>query len=104
MNIEVKFDRMTKIAKVVYRRIKGAWGEGDAETGIIEIDKRAKGKKHLEIFIHEATHIHYPFMDEDWVAEHASDLARQLWEHGYRRIDNADTEKLQDELGYTTNV
>lgn len=89
---------MQKVKDVLYKNLGRDWGVADYQTGVIEIHRKAKGKKQLEILIHEATHVHFDFLDEGYVAEHAADIARLLWKEGYRKIDNIDNEKMQDEL------
>lgn len=71
-----------------------AWGQsGD---GIVEIDERLKGKKHLEILLHECLHLQFPEADEDEIIEKSIQLTNTLWAQGYRRIDNDTSLHLQD--------
>jgi len=69
---------------------------GDADNNIIRIDSRLKGKKHLEIMIHEALHILHPRMSEEKVVKNSVILCNLLWEHDYRRVENTNTIHLQD--------
>lgn len=93
-----------KVTKVITKklgrvRIEGerVWGIANHDTGTIEIDPRCKGIKHLEILIHEAAHITLPFLTEEPISSSAAEIARVLWEQGYRKHDNDTSQKLQDE-------
>lgn len=100
MNVTVEFEKnMPKINGVVIRKLgrQKVWGLAHHETGIIEIDPRATGRKFLEIAIHESTHILQPYLTEEAVQDFGSELARVLWDQGFRRYDNDQSIKLQDE-------
>lgn len=51
----------------------------------ILIDERLKGRALLETTIHECLHACYPQMSEETVTESARDIARVLWNLGYRQ-------------------
>jgi len=70
---------------------------GYVQDGVAYVDERLKGKKRLEINIHEGLHVKYPFLKEEWIEEAAADLARLLWADGYRKSDNDESTPLQDE-------
>ena len=75
-------------------RMKGkAHGTADAphvKNKQIRVDRRLKGKKRLEIIIHEALHCCDWYRDEEWVEEAAHDLATLLWRIGYRHEKDQD--------------
>ena len=92
--------RRHRVKKVVYKKMRGAWGEAD--DGVIYIDPRAKGLKHLEIMCHETTHVLDPKKSEEDVSYYGAQLAVTLWNAGYRRITSSDTSvPLQDGSEYT---
>jgi hypothetical protein len=86
---------MKKI-KVIYKRLKKVWGYANMDDGTIEIDNRAKGKKHLEIVLHEMTHILWPDETEEEVERKSIIMTNTLWHEKYRRIDDANHTPLQD--------
>lgn len=81
--------------KVVYKKLgrSGAWGQAGDH---IEIDPRIRGKKHLEILIHEGLHVLLPILSEEAVTDIAIILTNTIWEEHYRRIDNSNETPLQD--------
>jgi hypothetical protein len=84
--------------KVVYKKLgrERIWGQADEH---IEIDPRliGKGIKHLEVLIHEALHVCFPYMSEEEVEKAGVLLAKTLWSEHYRRVDNSISKiKLQD--------
>lgn len=87
---------MLKI-KIIYRKLGREKAHGMASSdGVVELDERLKGKKHLEILIHEILHLCYPRSSEDTIVKHSVTLTRILWKEGYRRIDQKEDEPLQD--------
>ena len=60
------------------------------------IDGKLKGKKELEIYIHESLHYLYPKMDEPDIVRHSILLCNTLWHEGYRKVDNANDIPMQD--------
>jgi len=54
----------------------------------ISISPRLKGKRKLEILIHESLHAEYPSIakgtEEEWVEEAAESISKLLWKLGYR--------------------
>lgn len=72
------------------------WGYADSD-GEVCIDQRLKGKKELEIIIHEVCHQLWPVSEEPEIEGNAAVLARTLWREGYRKVDLHDKDKLQDE-------
>lgn len=62
----------------------------------LEIDERAKGKKELEIYLHESFHYMFKDMEEDEVVKWSVLLTNTLWHEGYRKVDNSVHQRLQD--------
>jgi hypothetical protein len=83
--------------KVRYKKLgkEKVWGLADSE-GIIYLDSRLKGKKHLEILIHEALHLLYPEDSEEDVILKSIELCQLIWQQRYRRIEDDKKEPLQD--------
>lgn len=73
------------------------WGQAHIGTGEIEIDARAKGRKELELILHECLHLLYPKQGEEGIESNAAVLARTLWAEHYRKVDNHRGDPLQDE-------
>lgn len=82
---------------ITYKNLKDAHGYAYPKDNIIELDLKLKGRKHLEILIHESLHILYPERAEEFIEVEAAKLTRILWKENYRRIDNTIGGKLQDE-------
>jgi len=74
-----------KKTKVIYKRLRKVWGWSDHEKNIIELSDQLKGKKHLEILVHEHLHILIIPYDEAHIKEMAKKIANLLWEQNYRR-------------------
>lgn len=75
--------------KVVYRKLgkEKAWGQAHVDTNTIEIDPRLRGRKKMEILIHEALHILNPEMSETKVLEQGRKIANLLWKQHFRQVD-----------------
>lgn len=75
--------------KVVYRKLgkERAWGQAHTDSNTIEIDPRLKGRKKMEILIHEALHILNPDMSETKVLEQGRKIANLLWKQHFRQVD-----------------
>lgn len=83
--------------KVIYKKLGREQAHGIAESdGVIYIDPRLKGRKLLEIYIHECTHLLYPDASEEEVVEKSIVLTKLLWKLGYRQVDNSKHLPLQD--------
>jgi hypothetical protein len=83
--------------KIIYKKLGREQAHGIAESdGIIYLDPRLKGKKHLEILIHEALHILNPNDSELAIIKKSITLTKVLWKEGYRRVDDTNDEPLQD--------
>lgn len=87
---------MGKSIKVKYSKLgrQKAWGMAHSE-GVIEIDERLKGRKHLEILLHECLHILYPLDSESDIVRNSVILMRTLWKEGYRRVENHEDMPVQ---------
>jgi len=83
--------------RIIHKKLgrEQAYGIADSD-GIVYIDQRLKGKKHLEIVIHEVEHLLNPNDDEETIVEKSVTLCKVLWRLGYRRIDNSNDVPLQD--------
>lgn len=88
---------MAKSFKVIESKLgrNKAWGMAHADDNIIEIDARLKGKKRLEILIHEALHLLNPDMEEDDVILQSQKICLTLWKLNYRQVDNDQSQPLQ---------
>ena len=83
--------------KIIYKKLGREQAHGIAESdGNIYIDQRLKGKKHLEIMIHEILHILNPTDNELAIIKKSITLTKVLWKEGYRRVDDTNDEPLQD--------
>jgi hypothetical protein len=79
--------KRSKELQIVYRKLgkEKARGQYIEALGLIEIDERLNGEEHLEVLVHESLHAIQPHHDELIVTRDAVNLARILWEDGYRR-------------------
>mgnify|MGYP003340817514 CR=1 FL=1 len=83
--------------RIKYRKLGKEQAYGIAESdGNIYIDERLKGKKHLEILLHEVLHLLNPTEDEKTIIRKSVTLTKILWNEGYRRVDDTNDEPLQD--------
>lgn len=83
--------------RIKYRKLGKEQAYGIAESdGNIYIDERLKGKKHLEILLHEVLHLLNPMEDEKTIIRKSVTLTKILWNEGYRRVDDTNDEPLQD--------
>jgi hypothetical protein len=83
--------------KIIYKKLGREQAHGIAESdGIIYLDPRLKGKKHLEICVHECLHLLYPNDTELAIIKKSITLTKVLWKEGYRRVDDSNDEPLQD--------
>lgn len=83
--------------KIVYKKLGREQAHGIAESdGIVYLDPRLKGKKHLEILLHECLHILNPMDGEEAIIDKSVTLCKLLWKEGYRKVDNSNDMPLQD--------
>jgi hypothetical protein len=82
---------------VKYKKLgkQKAWGLADSD-GTIYIDPRLKGKKALEILIHECLHVLWNEEDEEQVVNKSISLCNAIWQQRYRRIEEDKEQPLQD--------
>ena len=82
---------------IIYRKLgkEQAYGISSSD-GVIEIDERLKGKKMMEILIHEILHLLNPKDDEKTIIRKSVTLTKVLWKEGYRKIDDTIDLPLQD--------
>jgi len=83
--------------KVVHKKLgrEKAYGMADSD-GVVYLDPRLKGKKHMEIILHECLHLLYPDDSEEAIVDKSVTLCKILWKEGYRRVDNSNNVPLQD--------
>lgn len=86
---------MNRVKKIHHKKLgqRQAWGL--AEFDEIWIDPVTKGRKRLEIYIHETLHVIFPNMSEETVVEAAKEICRVLWKVNYRQVDNEKGQPLQ---------
>jgi hypothetical protein len=83
--------------KIIYKKLGREQAHGIAESdGIIYIDPRLKGRKMLEIVLHECLHILNKTDDEETIIRKSVTLTKVLWKEGYRKVDDSNDEPLQD--------
>jgi hypothetical protein len=78
-----------KPIKVVYSKLGQykALGMAFTEDRVIMIDNRLKGIEELDTIIHETIHVQHPHMKEMEVIKNATELAKILWDLGYRKVE-----------------
>jgi hypothetical protein len=83
--------------KIIYRKLGREQAHGIAESdGVVYIDSRLKGRKKMEILIHELLHLQNPLDDEETIINKSVTLCKILWKEGYRQVDNSNDVPLQD--------
>jgi hypothetical protein len=77
----------TRRLRIVTRKLgrERAWGQ--QEPGLIEIDSRLKGRRRLNVLLHEAIHEAFPRVSETGVLNAARTITAALWQQGYRRVE-----------------
>lgn len=88
---------MAKSFKVIESKLgrNKAWGMAHTDDNVIEIDARLKGRKKMEIIIHEAMHLLNPKFTEKEVIRQSKKLCLTLWDLHYRQVDNDKSQPLQ---------
>lgn len=74
-------------------RIRGdyvGWCDDPSTGRDILIDRRLSGLAELDTAIHEILHAAAPWLRESFVRSAATQIARSLWELGYRRVGEGD--------------
>jgi hypothetical protein len=79
-----------KLPKTVYRKMGKHQAFAMYVNNEIHIDTKFKGKKELELHLHELTHYARPDFTEDEVRELSRKFTDYLWREGYRKADNED--------------
>jgi len=84
--------------RIKFKRVKlgrqKVWGHADEYP--LQIDDRLKGKKELEIYVHESLHYLWPGASEEEIERKAILLTNTLWHEGFRKVDNSNNLPLQD--------
>ena len=90
-------DRVEPKIRIKYRKLgkERAWGIAHSD-GLIEIDPSIKGKKHLEIIIHEILHLLWFEASEEEIERKSIILTKALWKENYRRVEINEDLPLQD--------
>jgi hypothetical protein len=85
-----------KRIRIIYKKLgrEKIWGHADNYP--LELDIRLKGKKHLEVVIHECLHYLWNNASEEEITRKAILLTNTLWHEGYRKCDHDNSEPLQD--------
>lgn len=82
--------------ELLYRKMRRSNAIGMCQWDYIELDPRLVGRKHLEILLHEMLHYWFPEMSEEDVIKVSVDMCRTMWKDGYRKVDNDESDILQD--------
>ena len=73
-------------------KLTDRWGDCDdpqAKGRTIRISREAKGRKELEVLIHEMQHAcNWVQASEEFIATSSADIANVLWRLGYRKVVN----------------
>ena len=85
-----------KKIKVIYRKLGKERLWGAAHVDFIELDPRLKGKKHLELFLHECLHFVCPELSENDIIKKSILMCNTMWSDGWRRCDHDESMPLQD--------
>lgn len=87
----LKFRRVKNLKDDTGRKLHGL-----ADVYPLQIEAKLKGKKELEIYIHEMLHYIHPLMEERAVVRYSILLCNTLWFEGFRKVDNSNTIPMQD--------
>lgn len=79
--------------KVVYKKLRNYWGFAYVNQNKIELYEGLKGRKHLEILIHEKLHLLFPDHEEAAIVRMSKDMTKLLWHEGYRLLARRKIEK-----------
>jgi hypothetical protein len=74
------------MTKVRYKRLRKYWGWAYINEDKIDLYHKLKGKKHLEIILHEKLHLIFPDHDEKAIKRISKDICNLLWLDGYRKL------------------
>ena len=70
---------------IVVKKLRYKRGYYYPDEKKIEIDSRLQGEEQLEIYIHEYLHHLQPYLDEDEVGKVSQEMAKYLFDIGYRQ-------------------
>lgn len=74
--------------EIRYKKLGRERAHGQAwEDRVVDVDSRLKGFDLLETIVHEIQHVQNPKWGEHMVIGRSKELARLLWEQGYRKVD-----------------
>lgn len=77
-----------KLPKTVYKKMGAhVYALFHPDKNVIEIDERLKGKRAMEIHLHEISHWAQPDLREDDIRKLSRKLTEYLWREGYRKIE-----------------
>lgn len=76
--------------KVIERKLgrERSWGLYWCGQNRIELEASLRGRRRLQVLLHEALHHILPNASENSVERKSQLLASLLWKQGYRRVDN----------------
>lgn len=74
-----------RMPKVHYKKLVKAWGYAYLDKNMIELSVDLKGRKHLEILLHEHLHLLLPAYDEEYIVEMSKEMSKLLIKEGYYR-------------------
>ena len=85
---KVQFVKIGRV-KLIHKKLgrEQAWGLADVYTNKIWLDPRLRGKRRLEITVHELMHLLYPRECEENVEHAGKVISRILWREGWRKIE-----------------
>jgi hypothetical protein len=86
-NVEVFKWNAFKLPKVIRRKLGKEKCYGLYVESKIHLEERLKGKKELEVLIHEMDHHLHQQLDEETIIKIARQKAELLWREGYRKVD-----------------
>lgn len=75
--------------QVIRRKLgrERAWGMAETSANKIWLDERLRGKRRLEVTVHELMHLLYPEESEENVDHAGKLISRILWREGWRAIE-----------------
>jgi hypothetical protein len=88
--------------RLKFKRVKGLRDDtgmklhGLADVYPLQIESKLKGKKELEIYLHEMLHYIYPNASEEVVQRNSIVICNTLWHEGFRKVDNSNCIPMQD--------
>ena len=85
MNITILGKRWQLVRGRLPKDVDGYCDPPDKPGKCITIRKSLRGERELDVLIHEMTHAAAFHIDEEFVAQFASDVARALFRLGYRK-------------------